>query len=129
MAARSAVSEMLRTRGSPVLILIAYLNFDRFPTLGLASIPELRGCRKGLVYGCTLQRQRRNGPTMQPWSSNYICVNGLNNVFVNDILQIIVNGLRITRTFGKQVFNLGNPVMQTVGYSILLGREQAILVL
>jgi len=27
------VSEMLRTRGSPVLILIAYLNFDRFPTL------------------------------------------------------------------------------------------------
>src|SRR5207253_11125355 len=33
MAARSAVSEMLRTRGSPVLILIAYLNFDRFPTL------------------------------------------------------------------------------------------------
>jgi hypothetical protein len=33
MAARSAVSEILRTRGSPVLILIAYLNFDRFPTL------------------------------------------------------------------------------------------------
>ena len=27
------MSEMLRTRGSPVLILIAYLNFDRFPTL------------------------------------------------------------------------------------------------
>jgi hypothetical protein len=36
MAARSAVSEMLRTRGSPVLILIAYLDFDRFPTLRLA---------------------------------------------------------------------------------------------
>jgi hypothetical protein len=27
------VSEMLRTRGSPVLILIVYLNFDDFPTL------------------------------------------------------------------------------------------------
>jgi hypothetical protein len=32
------VSEMLRTRGSRVLILIAYLDFDRFPTLGLAFI-------------------------------------------------------------------------------------------
>jgi hypothetical protein len=35
------VSEMLRTRGSRVLILIAYLNFDYFPTLRLAFIPFL----------------------------------------------------------------------------------------
>src|SRR6266516_4049185 len=41
MAARSAVSEMLRTRGSRVLILIAYLDFDHFPTLRLAFIPFL----------------------------------------------------------------------------------------
>ena len=41
MAARSAVSEMLRTRGSRVLIVIAYLNFDHFPTLRLAFTPFL----------------------------------------------------------------------------------------
>ena len=41
MAARSAVSEMLRTRGSRVLILIAYLDFGDFPTLRLAFIPFL----------------------------------------------------------------------------------------
>src|SRR5438034_147511 len=41
MAARSAVSEMLRTRGLRVLILIAYLDFDHCPTLRLAFIPFL----------------------------------------------------------------------------------------
>ena len=35
------MSEMLRTRGSRVLILIAYLDFDHFPTLRLAFIPFL----------------------------------------------------------------------------------------
>ena len=35
------MSEMLRTRGSRVLILIAYLDFGHFPTLRLAFIPFL----------------------------------------------------------------------------------------
>ena len=64
------MSEMLRTRGSRVRILIAYLDFDHLPTLRLASIQFLlllnTVCPTGMD-SATQEEFNRNIESLAKW--------------------------------------------------------------